>query len=530
MTTSWHNIIPTNNNGNPPIRCSMGMVYNTMEATIYMYGGTGNEGGAKTIPLGDMWSYNISVPGNQWKQMMNGLINLSNMGMVYDTSNSTIYVFGGIYSSGPNQTATSDKLYSYKADTWVEVSGGVSGPPRSDMGMVYDISNSTIYIFGGIDGSNAITNQLWSYKNTIWTNITPVTSPETRYGMGMIYNTLDYKIYMFGGNNDITNLNDLWSYDTTTNSWTNLTPNPIPSIYPRGRSLFGMVYNISNNTIYIFGGIANSIIVPTPSLNETWSYNVSTNTWMNLTQLNIDTENTPLVRDSIGIVYCNFNYNMYMFGGEQNSTGANMYNDLWSLSYNYACFQQGTPIMTPAGYCCIENLKAGDDVTLYNSSGASTPIIELIHFKCDQTQCPLYCLPKDALSENIPLHDLYMAGNHAFKDLAGQWHHMKCAANVHSVNKETIDYYHIVTSDYYAHTICAEGVEVETCFTPGRIENAKSNVTFSLINAHKAGVLNEKRCTDKSDGKSLVWVCNKTCCTPYIKQSTNDSELSSITM
>jgi hypothetical protein len=93
-----------------------------------------------------------------------------------------------------------------------------------------------------------------------------------------------------------------------------------------------------------------------------------------------------------------------------------------------------------------------------------------------------------------------MAGNHAFKDLAGQWHHMKCAANVHSVNKETIDYYHIVTSDYYAHTICAEGVEVETCFK------------------------------DKSDGKSLVWVCNKTCCTPYIKQSTNDSELSSITM
>ena len=31
-------------------------------------------------------------------------------------------------------------------------------------------------------------------------------------------------------------------------------------------------------------------------------------------------------------------------------------------------------------------------------------------------------------------------------------------------------------------------------FTPFRIENAQSNVTFSLINAHKVGVLNEKRC------------------------------------
>jgi len=36
--------------------------------------------------------------------------------------------------------------------------------------------------------------------------------------------------------------------------------------------------------------------------------------------------------------------------------------------------------------------------------------------------------------------------------------------------------------------------ELITPFTPFRIENAQSNVTFSLIYAHKVGVLNEKRC------------------------------------
>jgi hypothetical protein len=38
------------------------------------------------------------------------------------------------------------------------------------------------------------------------------------------------------------------------------------------------------------------------------------------------------------------------------------------------------------------------------------------------------------------------------------------------------------------------GKTKKVCFTPFRIENAKSNVAFSVINAHDVGVLNEKRC------------------------------------
>ena len=38
-------------------------------------------------------------------------------------------------------------------------------------------------------------------------------------------------------------------------------------------------------------------------------------------------------------------------------------------------------------------------------------------------------------------------------------------------------------------------------FTPFRIENAQSNVTFSFIYAHKVGVLNEKRCKGGVQGE-----------------------------
>jgi len=439
MTTSWNTIIPNNPGGTPLPRSYMGMVYSTINSTIYMFGGSGTG----EVYLNDMWSYNVSVPNAQW----------TSVAML------------------PLQTPL----------------------PRNAMGMVYSTINSTIYMFGGGGTGYVFLNDMWSYNvsdpTPQWTSIS-MTNPMTESGgMGMVYSIINSTIYMFGGQNTITgNLNTTWSYNVVDNPNTEWTSISMTGDIPSPRFNMGMVYSIFNSTIYMFGGYSDNY------KNDVWSYNVGdTNAqWMYLS-----ITDSPSGRYRMSMVYSNFNYNMYIFGGYNGSTSTN---DLLSLSYNYACFQQGTPIMTPAGYCCIENLKAGDDVTLYNSSGASTPIIELIHFKCDQTQCPLYCLPKDALSENIPLHDLYMAGNHAFKDLAGQWHHMKCADNVHSVNKETIDYYHIVTSDYYAHTICAEGVEVETCFT------------------------------DKSDGKSLVWVCNKTCCTPYIKQSTNDSELSSITM
>ena len=491
MTTSWNNITlsikPSSRNG-------MGMVYNTINDTIYMFGG-------EPIQTTDnlVWTYKVGVPGSQWISLPlnSNPPKRSRIAMVYNSNNNTIYMYGGFNNININSIIYYNEFWSYNVstNTWYNIPlMGInqnSDIPRSVIGMsmTFDVNSNDIYVCGGTDTSgNYITNiyfisstaLLWTFKlgwTTIFLN-----------NLSSVYDPFTKKIYGFGGSNATGLSNVFWYYNVLNNSDSELISPVSGNSIPSPRTLMQMVYNNINSTIYMFGGYDGINL-----LNELWTYNVSTNIWLNNTPLS-----SPLKRIDFSMVYCNTNYNIYMFGG--GNTGLSYNNDLWSLSYNYACFQQGTQIMTPAGYCSIENLKAGDDVTLYNSGGASTPIIELIHFKCDQTQCPLYCLPKDTLSENIPLHDLYMAGNHAFKDLAGQWHHMKCSAETHSVNKETIDYYHIVTSDYYAHTICAEGVEVETCFK------------------------------DKSDGKSLVWICNKTCCTPYIKQSTNDSELCSITM
>jgi hypothetical protein len=144
------------------------------------------------------------------------------------------------------------------------------------------------------------------------------------------------------------------------------------------------------------------------------------------------------------------------------------------------CFKNGTQILTPDGYKLIETLKA-NDLVINSKEFEAIEIKQIVHFQTMSTITPLYCLPANSLGNGIPFVDLYMSGSHAFKDLEGKWHHMQCATNTHLVDQDKldkinkldklnsplptlIDYYHIITSDYFSHTLIASGVEVETCF------------------------------------------------------------------
>lgn len=115
----------------------------------------------------------------------------------------------------------------------------------------------------------------------------------------------------------------------------------------------------------------------------------------------------------------------------------------------------------------------------------------MIKFRSKRSEGALYCLPKDSLKKNKPQRDLYMSGDHAFKH-NGIWKHMKCASGerhqtkgyTYETEEEEIEYYHIIIEDYFAHTIVAEGVEVETCYE------------------------------DKEDGVMMVWNCSAKSCVP----------------
>ena len=131
-----------------------------------------------------------------------------------------------------------------------------------------------------------------------------------------------------------------------------------------------------------------------------------------------------------------------------------------------ACFQKGTHILTPEGEKPVELLRKGD-LVISAKTGKSVPIKSMLGFLGTQANCPLYCLPKDALGENKPKQDLFLSSRHRVS-FDGQLRHMVCLAGLEKsvpTGKERIEYYHIELADCF-DTVIAEGLEVETFIDP----------------------------------------------------------------
>jgi len=129
------------------------------------------------------------------------------------------------------------------------------------------------------------------------------------------------------------------------------------------------------------------------------------------------------------------------------------------------CFHTGTGILTPTGYVPVEQLNEGDLVL--TARGETVPIVKQVSFQTTSTACPLYCLPAGSLSPGVPLKDLYLSHNHAFK-VEGHWRHMKCSPTAYELVKPIITYHHLYLPDYFRYTLIAEGVEVESAFEETR--------------------------------------------------------------
>ncbi|KAH9947722.1 hypothetical protein B0H21DRAFT_852629 [Amylocystis lapponica] len=114
---------------------------------------------------------------------------------------------------------------------------------------------SKFYMFGGqVDGQ--FMNDLWSFdlnslrSKAMWELVEPVEgSPKPAQRTGHICVTYGEKIILFGGTDCLYHYNDTWQFDTTTNTWSELTCiGYIPS--PRE----GHAASLVDDVIYVFGG------------------------------------------------------------------------------------------------------------------------------------------------------------------------------------------------------------------------------------------------------------------------------------
>jgi len=193
------------------------------------------------------------------------------------TDDHKIVVFGGFSITTSIDLHNDTYLYDIKNNTWSELHDGTGDAPSKRFlhKCVYDDVRNTMYLFGGeIDTDNTTSDELWKFDLTTntWSEITITTGtkPTKRGAHNLEIDGND--IYLFGGINglipDDTVYNELWKFDIVNSQWTRGS-----SATNKNRS--GASSVISGGKIYIFGGVDED----STTLNDIITYNTNDDTW-----------------------------------------------------------------------------------------------------------------------------------------------------------------------------------------------------------------------------------------------------------
>jgi N-acetylneuraminic acid mutarotase len=200
----------------------------------------------------------------------------------------------------------------------------------------------TLYIwaYNACGNSNSIsltqtTSACGSCNSNTWTQLNPTGGPpDVRYISNAVWDDTDNQMLMFGGQNNspLVVYNDLWSYNPSSNSWTQLNPSgPLPGI----RASAAVVWDKADKQMLVFSGNNNGIF-----LNDFWAYKPSINTW---TQLN-PSGGPPQSRFTASAVWDPNNNQMIIYGGENGGGGLS---DIWSYKPSSNFWTQIIPSGTP---------------------------------------------------------------------------------------------------------------------------------------------------------------------------------------
>lgn len=211
---------------------------------------------------------------------------------------------------------------------WQEMSPANSPGTRTGSPLVYDVKADRMAIFSGwsdLQAGGSRYNDTWTYDyNTdSWTNMSPTAMPEGRGGHSLAYSESDDLLVMFGGITGYQQSHDdfradTWTYNLNTNTWTNMSPstNPSPRMYAP------LSYDNASDVFVLFGGYLQDF----STSHETWIYNLTANTWTNVT-----TTIHPPARFHTGFTYDYKNHLSFLVGG---ASWEGFLNDIWSYDYD----------------------------------------------------------------------------------------------------------------------------------------------------------------------------------------------------
>ena len=312
-TALWTELKPSGDA--PSVRAGQCMVYDAKNDQVILFGGTDS-----AAFFADTWAYSQGT--NAWKnlnpsgQVPSGRVA---MAMVYDPASGKVVMFGGIEKEG---TLLGDTwIYDPSTNAWTEVTAaGTTPSARGGHAMVYEPATGKVLLFGGKDDSGVL-NDTWTFDvaTTTWTRLEPANgSPTARYGHAMTVEDATGKVLVFGGWDSKKYFDSTWVYDPAANSWTSLdTQGLLPSA--SGRAIASL-YDAATGSVTMFGGTSGSSF-----LRDVIYFDPATSTWTTA-----ETGSPwPTARNGHSWSTTRPSNVLILFGGWNGKT---YFNDLWSLA------------------------------------------------------------------------------------------------------------------------------------------------------------------------------------------------------
>ena len=212
-------------------------------------------------------------------------------------------------------------------------------PTRAHPGMVYDNESDLVVIFGG-GNATVPYDSTWTYDYNLdsYTEMDPASRPLGRGETGMTYDSIRDQVILFGGEDNLATpnaLNDTWLYNVDTDTWTEV----FPVIAPSERREHFMVFDSESDRAITFGGWPEYD-------NETWAYDPGTNVWTKMSPAT-----APDGRGAYRMVYESESDRVILFGGYNGGAvgeESNYFADTWAYDFNSDTWEELTTIGSPS--------------------------------------------------------------------------------------------------------------------------------------------------------------------------------------
>ena len=226
--------------------------------------------------VGDTWEYDVVE--EDWRRVRPAVspVQRGDAGFVYDEEYGVFIMYGGMSDVNPLRVLNETWVYDPDIDTWTEMHPEVCPPRTYGCRFVYDSVNEVNLLWGGNlpGGQGDKLDDLWSYDygSNTWTLIETEVKPPMRYWQFMVFDRGFGKVVMFGGNPSYgSNLGDTWLYDYGSNEWTMVES----GVSPSPRQCGGMVYDESIGRVVLFGGFEDDM----EAVGDTWVFDSVAGEW-----------------------------------------------------------------------------------------------------------------------------------------------------------------------------------------------------------------------------------------------------------